>query len=77
MNKKLDNVSLVTLKSNIMLKKRYLEHYILYLPVELLPSDYKDARTYHDLSPLQQKELVKSLFHAKRIVDVIDIDEDE
>lgn len=65
----------IKLKSNIILKNTYKKYsgdmsFVAYLPLDLLPKEYKDVRNFIRLSLDQKKEIDKQLYYAKRIVEV-------
>lgn len=59
----------VMLSSNIMLRSRYNVDSQTYIPADLLPTSFTDARAARFLSPSQQKQMKKKLFLAEKIVD--------
>lgn len=61
----------VMLSSNIMLRSKYNVDSQAYIPADLLPTSFTDARAARFLSPSQQKQMKKKLFLAEKIVDEV------
>lgn len=59
----------VMLASNIMIKSKYERDPWAYIPTDLLPKEYSDARAAQFLSPSQREQMRKKLFYADYIVD--------
>lgn len=59
----------IKIKSNIILKSKYIEYGQEYLPLELLPKEYWDVRLNNYRSSAQKEQFYKYPFYAKRIVD--------
>ena len=59
----------IMLASNIMLKSKYERDPWAYIPADLLPKEYSDARAAQFLSPSQREQMKKKLFYANRIID--------
>lgn len=67
-----DNSSSVSLKSNIILKSQFERNERNYLPIDLLPKEYFDTRSWDLLTKKQQQDLIKKAFFANKIIDVIE-----
>ena len=61
--------SSIKIISNIALKSSYERNSNAYLPYDLLPKSYWDARVEDFLTPYQRKQQLKKMFHAEKIVD--------
>lgn len=61
--------SSIKLISNITLKSRYEKNPNAYLPYDLLPTVYRDARLSNELTPYQRKQQIKRLFWTEKVVD--------
>lgn len=68
MDKK-DETSNIMLASNIMLRSKYERDPWAYIPADMLPQEYSDARATQFLSSTQQDQMKKKLFYAKQIMD--------
>lgn len=53
-----------------MLKTKFQNNQLNYLPIDLLPKEYRDIRSRGDLSPIQRGDVDKLVFYAKRIVSI-------
>lgn len=58
--------------SNIALKSCYEKNPIAYLPYDLLPAVNRDARLNHNLTPHQQKQMIKHLFWTEKVIEETD-----
>jgi len=61
--------SSIKIISNITLKSRYEKNPLAYLPFDLLPSDFRDVRLNHQLTPYQRQQMIKKLFWTETVVD--------
>ena len=55
------------LVSNVILKSKYIKDPYSYIPYDLLPSTYSDARAQHMLSEFQRQQKLKRLFWTELI----------
>ena len=59
----------IMLASNIMIKFKYERDPWAYIPADLLPKEYSDARAAQFLSASQREQMKKKLFYATRVID--------
>ena len=74
-----EDYSRIVVNSNIIQKKQYIDfnHGIGYLPLDVLPLEYRDVRLTNHRSKEQNKQFNKFPFYAKKIITVEEYPNDE
>jgi len=60
----------LSVKSNVTLKSLFEMNPDHYKPVALMPPEYLDVRNEINWTPLQRSDVIKSLYYAKKFVDI-------
>ena len=61
--------SSIKIISNIALKSSYEKNPNGYLPYDLLPTVFRDARLVNELTSYQRKQQIKKMFWTEKVVD--------